>query len=47
MLITAATAVPFAYTADRMARFNRVLPMSSGVLSLVFGAFVVYDLGIV
>jgi high-affinity nickel-transport protein len=47
MLITTATAVPFAYTADRMARFNGVLAMGSGVLSLVFGAFLVYDLGIV
>jgi high-affinity nickel-transport protein len=47
MLITAATAAPFAYTADRMARFNGVLAMASGVLSLGFGAFLVYDLGMV
>ena len=47
MLITATTAAPFAYTAHRMVRFNRWLAVGSGVLSVAFGLFVVYDLGIV
>ena len=47
MVTTAATAVPFAYTADRMVRVNGVLAAGSGMLSLVFGALVLYDLGMV
>lgn len=47
ILITATTAAPFAYTAHRMVRFNRWLAVGSGVLSVAFGLFVVYDLGVV
>jgi cytochrome c biogenesis protein CcdA len=47
VLITATTAVPFAYTAARMGRMNRWLAMGSGALSVAFGLFLVYDLGIV
>jgi high-affinity nickel-transport protein len=47
MLITATTAAPFAYTAHRMVRFNRWLAVGSGVLSVAFGVFLVYDLGVV
>jgi high-affinity nickel-transport protein len=47
MLITATTAAPFAYTAHRMLHLNRWLALGSGVLSVAFGLFVVYDLGVV
>jgi high-affinity nickel-transport protein len=47
VLITATTAAPFAYTAGRMAQMNRWLGVGSGVLSVAFGLFLVYDLGIV
>jgi high-affinity nickel-transport protein len=47
MLITTALAMPFAYTARRFARVNRRLALISGLLSLAFGAFLVYHIGVV
>jgi high-affinity nickel-transport protein len=47
MLITAAIAVPFAYTAARFARVNRYLGVASGLLSLGFGLFLAYQTGVV
>jgi len=47
MLVTTASALPFAYTADRMVRLNRWITLGSGVLSIAFGMFLVYDLGVV
>jgi high-affinity nickel-transport protein len=47
MLITAAIAVPFAYTAARFARVNRCLGVASGLLSLGFGLFLAYQTGVV
>jgi high-affinity nickel-transport protein len=47
MLITAAIAVPFAYSAGRLVRVNRVLALGSGVLSVAFGLFVTYQIGLV
>jgi high-affinity nickel-transport protein len=47
ILITATTAAPFAYTAARLVEMNRWLVVGSGVLSVAFGLFLVYDLGIV
>jgi high-affinity nickel-transport protein len=47
VLITATTAAPFAYGAHRMERVNRWLAVGSGVLSVAFGLFLVYDLGVV
>jgi ABC-type nickel/cobalt efflux system permease component RcnA len=47
VLITAAVAVPFAATAGRFARLNRHLATASGVLSLVFGVWMVYQIGVV
>jgi sulfite exporter TauE/SafE len=47
MLITAAIAIPFAFSESRFARFNRVLGVSSGLVSLVFGLFVVYRMAFV
>ena len=47
MLITAAIAVPFTYTLKHFARLNEGLAVASGVLSLSFGLFVCYQIGIV
>jgi hypothetical protein len=46
MLITAAIALPFAYTLQNFGRLNRGLVMASGVLSLAFGLFICYQIGI-
>src|SRR5262249_7327928 len=47
MLITAAIAVPFAVSENRFARVNRFLATASGVISLVFGLLIVYEMGFV
>ncbi|HYL61313.1 MAG TPA: high-affinity nickel-transport family protein [Candidatus Methylomirabilis sp.] len=47
MLITAAIAVPFAASAPRFHRLNRGLSFASGVISLAFGLFIVYQMGYV
>jgi high-affinity nickel permease len=47
VLITAAIGVPFAYTAAHLVRFNWYLGVVSGVLSLGFGLFLVYQIGFV
>ena len=47
MLITAAVAVPFAVTASRFAWLNRHLATASGVLSLAFGLWMAYQIGVV
>jgi len=47
MLITAAIAVPFAASQTRFQRFNRGLSIASGVISVIFGIFIVYQMGFV
>lgn len=47
MLITTAIAVPFAASASRFKRLNRGLSFASGVISLGFGLFIVYQMGFV
>jgi high-affinity nickel-transport protein len=47
LLITTALAMPFAYAARRFGRLHRGLVVASGVLSLAFGLFLVYDIGFV
>jgi high-affinity nickel-transport protein len=47
MLMTAMIAVPFAYTTMQFARLNRGLRLASGIISLAFGLFVAYRIGIV
>jgi len=47
MLITAAIALPFAYSLQYFVRLNRGLAMASGLLSLGFGLFLCYHIGIV
>jgi ABC-type nickel/cobalt efflux system permease component RcnA len=44
MLITAAISVPFAYTARRLAGFNRSLGFASALSSLAFGAFLLFQI---
>jgi len=47
MLITAAIAVPFSFSEIRYARLNRGLGLVSGLISLGFGLFIVYQMGFV
>jgi sulfite exporter TauE/SafE len=47
MLITAVIAVPFAYSRSRFTRFNHYLGVTSGLVSLGFGLFLVYQIGFV
>jgi high-affinity nickel permease len=47
MLITAAIALPFAYTFRHFLRLNQGLSVASGVISLSFGLFLCYQVGIV
>ncbi len=47
MLITAAIAMPFAYTGNRFALVNRSLSVASGLVSVGFGLFLVYQTGFV
>jgi len=47
MLITAAIAVPFTVSEQRFARLNRTLGLVSGLVSVAFGLFIVYQMGIV
>lgn len=47
MLITAAIAVPFTFSETRFGRLNRGMGLISGLVSLVFGLFIVYQMGFV
>jgi sulfite exporter TauE/SafE len=47
MAMTAAIVVPFAYTNMRLDRVNRWLRYASGAISVAFGLFVAYRIGIV
>jgi ABC-type nickel/cobalt efflux system permease component RcnA len=47
MLITAAIGLPFAYTSRRLSGFNRSLGAASGLSSLGFGFFLIYQIGFV
>jgi sulfite exporter TauE/SafE len=47
MLITAAIALPFAYTLQHFVRLDRGLAVASGMLSLSFGLFLCYQIGFV
>lgn len=47
MLITAAIAIPFSYTVNRFEAVNRLLRISSGIISLAFGLFIAYKIGYV
>ena len=47
MLITAAIALPFTFSENRFARLHRGLGVVSGLVSLAFGLFIVYQMGFV
>ena len=47
MLITAAIALPFAYSLQHFVRLNRGLAMASGFVSVAFGLFLCYQIGFV
>ena len=47
MLITAAIAAPFKFSGSRFVRLNRGLGLASGLVSLAFGLFIVYEMGFV
>ena len=47
MLITAAISLPFVYTSRRLSGFNRLLGVATGLLSLGFGLFLIYQIGMV
>jgi ABC-type nickel/cobalt efflux system permease component RcnA len=47
MLITAALAVPFSVAATRFTRCNQALITASGLISLAFGLFLAYQIGVV
>jgi ABC-type nickel/cobalt efflux system permease component RcnA len=47
MLITGAMVLPFAYANKRFSRINRGLRIASGLISVAFGLFLVYEIGFV
>ena len=47
MLITGAMVIPFAYADNRFARLNHGLRVASGLISIAFGLFLVYEIGFV
>ena len=47
MLITAAIAAPITYSANCFRAFNRYVGPAAGVLSLMFGLFLIYQIGYV
>lgn len=47
MLITGAMVLPFAYADNRFLRLNRGLRVASGLISVGFGLFLVYEIGFV
>jgi high-affinity nickel-transport protein len=47
VLMTMAIGVPFAYTSARLARLHRGLGVAAGLLSLAFGLWLAYQIGVV
>jgi len=47
MLMTTAMAVPLTFAGERFSQLSRYLGLASGMVSLCFGSFLVYQLGIV
>ena len=46
MLMTAVIGLPFAYTAGRLVRAHRYLGVATGLLSIGFGLFLAYQIGL-
>jgi cytochrome c biogenesis protein CcdA len=47
MLITGAMVLPFAYADNRFSRLNQGLRVASGLISVAFGLFLIYEIGFV
>jgi high-affinity nickel-transport protein len=47
MMMTVAMSLPLVYTSKRHVRTSRVISATSGVVSVAFGLFLVYQIGIV
>ncbi len=47
MLITGAMVLPFAYAGNRFSRLNQGMRIASGLISVLFGLFLVYEIGFV
>jgi Ca2+/H+ antiporter len=47
MIMTAAMSMPLVYAGNRFREVNRYLIATSGVVSIAFGLFLVYQVGIV
>ena len=47
MLMTAVIAMPVVWTGNSFARLNRYMCATSGIVSVVFGLFLVYQIGFV
>jgi cytochrome c biogenesis protein CcdA len=47
MIITVVIGAPFAYTGERFGSFNRVLGVASGLISVAFGLFIMFQIGFV
>ncbi|MGA8145001.1 MAG: hypothetical protein WB987_14025 [Candidatus Acidiferrales bacterium] len=47
MMITGAMVLPFAYAGNRFARLNHGLRVASGLISVAFGLFLVFEIGFV
>ena len=47
LLVTAALAMPIAVAAQRFERFHRALGVATGLMSIAFGAMLVYEIGFV
>jgi ABC-type nickel/cobalt efflux system permease component RcnA len=47
MVITMIIGAPFAYTGKRFGSFNRVLGVASGMISVAFGLFIMFQIGFV
>jgi high-affinity nickel-transport protein len=46
MVMTIAMSLPLVYTGNRYATFGRLITVTSGVISIAFGLFLVYQIGI-
>jgi hypothetical protein len=47
IVITIVIGAPFAYTGKKFTSLNRVLALTSGVISVVFGAFISFQIGFI
>lgn len=47
MVVTAAIALPFAFSERRLPQFNSVLRLACGMLSIVFGLYLFYRIGFI